>query len=248
MLTVVFFTLSYAAHPLITDDTGTQGKGKFQIEFNTEFSRDKETVDEVTTRERRGEVSTILSYGLGEEVDLVVGLPYQWSKVKENGETMANENGLSDLSLEVKWRFWETEGLSFSLKPGVTFPTGNEEKGLGTGKVTYSLYFISTAEIKPWAFHLNAGYMRNENRLDERENLWHLSLAAEVEVMKDLKLVGNIGVERNAERDSKREPAFILGGLIYSITEHLDIDFGVKAGVNHTETDYAILAGMAIRF
>jgi len=28
---------SWAAHPLITDDTGTQGKGKFQLELNGQY-------------------------------------------------------------------------------------------------------------------------------------------------------------------------------------------------------------------
>lgn len=44
------------------------------------------------------------------------------------------------------------------------------------------------------------------------------------------------------------DPAFILGGLIYSISKNLDIDFGIKGGLNKPETDYAILAGIAWRF
>lgn len=28
---------AFAAHPLITDDTGTQGQGKFQLEVNGEW-------------------------------------------------------------------------------------------------------------------------------------------------------------------------------------------------------------------
>jgi len=33
-------TAAFAAHPLITDDTGTQGKGKFQLEVNSELNYD----------------------------------------------------------------------------------------------------------------------------------------------------------------------------------------------------------------
>lgn len=43
-----------AAHPLITDDTGTQGKAKFQLEVTGEASNDKERVDGIVTRERGG--------------------------------------------------------------------------------------------------------------------------------------------------------------------------------------------------
>lgn len=245
---LIFSLPAMATHPLITDDTGTQGKGKFLIEFNVEFGRDKETLDEVTTRSKNGEVETLFSVGAAETVDLIFGLPYRWNRVKENDEITSDERDLSDFSLEMKWRFWETEGLSLALKPGVTFPAGDEERGMGTGKVTGSLYLITTVEGGPWAFHFNAGYLRNENELEERKDLWHLSLAAEFEVVKDLKLVGNVGMERNPGKDTDHNPAFILGGVVYSVTENLDIDLGIKVGLNHVETDYALLAGLAFRF
>lgn len=241
-------TVSFAAHPLITDDTGTQGKGKFQIEINSEFFRDKETADGVSFKEIGGEISTVLSYGLADNVDIVLGVPYQWFKLKEEGVTVEKESGISDIALEVKWRFYEQEGFSLALKPGITFPTGDDKKGLGSGKATYSLFFIATKEIEPFAFHLNVGYVRNENKLNERKDLWHASLASEVDVVKDLKAVANIGIERNSDKASNTHPAFILGGLIYSISENIDIDVGIKGGLNKPETDLTFLAGIALRF
>ncbi len=242
------FTDVYAAHPLITDDTGTQGKGKFQLEINSEFVYDKESEGGITFKATGGEIAAIFSYGITDNIDIVLGLPYQWFKVKEDGSVIAKENGISDISLEMKWRFFEKDSLSFALKPGVTLPTGDENKGLGGGKATYSVFFISTKEIEPFAFHLNAGYIRNENKHDERKNLWHASLAAETEVVKNLKAVANIGIERNPDKSSNTHPAFILGGLIYSITENFDIDFGIKGGLNKPETDLTFLAGVALRF
>lgn len=245
LFTVYFslFTVSYAAHPLITDDTGTQGKKNFQLELNNEFSHENE--DGAT--EDSFEFASVLSYGIADTIDIVFGVPYQHIRLKEDGQKNT-ENGLSDVSLELKWRFYEKNGLSFALKPGVTLPTGDDERGLGSGKVTYSAFFITTKEIEPWAFHLNLGYIRNENKADERKDLWHASVAGEVEVMKDLRLVGNVGVERNTDRTVDVHPAFVLGGIIYSLSENLDIDFGVKGGLNKPEADYSVLAGLAWRF
>lgn len=160
------------------------------------------------------------------------------------------------MSLEVKWRFFEKEGLSFALKPGISLPTGNENKGRGNGRISYGLTFITTKEIEPWAFHFNLGYTQNEYKLqkdkdEKRKGIWHVSGAGEVEVVKALKIVANIGTERNKrnkEKGKSTHPAFILGGLIYSITENFDIDFGVKFGLNKPETDRTLLAGMALRF
>ncbi len=246
-IVMISASVSSAAHPLITDDTGTQGKGKFQLELNAELSYDKEREDGLTVREKSGELGAILSYGINDSADLVVGLPYVWTKTRAGGET-DREDGISDVSVELKWRFFEKDGLSLALKPGITLPTGDEDKGLGAGRITYSAFFITTKELDPWAFHLNFGYIRNENKHDERKNLWHASLASEVEVLKDTKLVANIGVERNPDRESNTHPAFILGGVVYSISENIDIDFGVKGGLNKPETDLTFLAGIALRF
>ena len=216
--------------------------------MNSEVNYDKESEAGVKTKTTGGEVATMLSYGITENVDVVLGIPYQWFKVKEDGEIISREKGLSDISLELKWRFYERDGWSFALKPGATFPTGNEKKDLGTGRVTYSIFSITTKEIEPLAFHLNLGYMRNENKFDERKDVWHISLASELKLIKDLRLVTNIGMERNPDRTSHKHPAFILGGFIYSISENLNMDIGMKGGLNKPETDLTILAGIAWRF
>ena len=242
-ITYSLFTVCYAAHPLVIDDTGTQGKGKFQFEINSEYGHDEEG----GVTEKAFEVSAVLSYGIIDNLDIVFAVPYQHIKLEDSGISFS-EGGLSDISLEIKWRFYENNGLSLALKPGITFPTGDEEKGLGIGKATYGVFFIGTKTMEPWAFHLNIGYSRNENNADEREDIWHASAAVEYEAAKDLKVVANIGTETNPDRSSSTNPAFILGGIIYAVSENISIDFGLKAGLNSAETDYALLAGIAMRF
>ncbi|MEK7296302.1 MAG: transporter, partial [Planctomycetota bacterium] len=62
---LMFFSAvtSFAAHPLVTDDTGTQGKGKFQMEINSEFTYEKEAETGVTKKETGSQVAVALSYG-----------------------------------------------------------------------------------------------------------------------------------------------------------------------------------------
>jgi hypothetical protein len=239
--------VAYGAHPLITDDAGTQGKGKFQLEVNGQYNSDRETDAGVRVKERSAELGAIFSWGLTDSIDAVFGLPYCQYKVKENSNSI-DESGISDISLELKWRFYEDDTLKFALKPGLTLPSGDDEKELGAGRLTCGLFFIATKEIEPFTLHLNLGYTRNENAVDEREDLWHISLAAEAEVIKDLKIVANAGTESNYDRTRSTYPAFILGGVIYSLSEDFDIDFGVKGGLNKPEADFSILAGIAIRF
>ncbi|MBU1206781.1 MAG: transporter [Proteobacteria bacterium] len=249
LCTVLFVpAVTWAAHPLITDDSGTQGKGKFQFELNGQYDSDKETVAGVSTKSTGGQVGATLSYGIIESADLVLSLAYVWGKVEEDGATVYDEKGISDTTFEVKWLFFEKESWSLALKPGVSFPTGDENKGLGTGKTGYHVFLIASKEVASWAFHANLGYIRNENKFDEEKNIWHVSLATTYEVVKDLKVVGNIGIERSPDKTSDNDPAFLIGGFIYSVSKNFDLDCGVKYGLTSSETDLSVLAGIAFRF
>jgi hypothetical protein len=255
MLTAVGFVIlagtgeAFAAHPQITDDTGTQGKGNTQLEVVGEYGMDKE--EGITEKSFEVPTAPFLSYGLTDAMDIVLSIPYASVSVEDTGTT-TSARGATDLSVELKVRFYEKNGLSLAVKPGVILPTGDEERGIGNGKTSYSAFFIATKEVAAWAFHVNAGYFRNEYKLQaddaaNRKNIWHASIAAQVKVAKDVSVVANTGIERNPDKTSDIDPVFALGGLIYSVTESIDIDLGVKAGLNRPETDITFLAGATWR-
>jgi Putative MetA-pathway of phenol degradation len=244
---VVAGSSAWAAHPLITDDPETQGTGKFQLEVNGEWATDKENSVVGTTRETGTQAAAIFSAGVRENIDLVLTTPYQWVEVRDPAGR-AREDGVGDTVFEIKWRFFERSGWSFGLKPGVIIPTGNDEKGLGAGKVGYSASLISQSEHEPWEFLVNLGYVRNENRLDERQDLWHASLAVEYEIVERLELVGDIGIGTNTDKGPATDPAFLIVGLIYELSESVDFALGVKYGLNKPETDLTVLPGVTVRF
>ncbi len=234
---------AFAMHPLITDDAGTIGAGKYQLEVNGEYGHEKE--DGVTTEKTQG--AMILSYGLNESIDLIVSLPYLHVRATDD-TTVMTDNGFSDTSLEVKWRLYEHDDWSLAIKPGLTLPTGYDEAGFGAGKASYRLFSIISKEMNPWAFHLNLGYIRNENTLNAEKDIWHASIASTFAVTDNLKAVANLGVESNRDELANSDPAFFLAGLIYTLSKDLDLDCGIKYGLNASETDYTVLAGMTWRF
>jgi len=237
-----FSSFAHAAHPLITDDAGTQGQGKFQLELNVQNDYEREGVIKTETPI----LAMTFSYGIMYPLDSILGISYQFLTT-ENGASIKHD-GWADVSLDLKWKFYQKDYLALALKPGITLPAEDEQKGLGQGKATYRLFFISSIEKKPWAFHLNLGYVRNENKIEERLDLWHISLAAVVEVFQNLNLVANMGLEENRNKENDEPPVFLLGGIIYALTENFNIDFGLKIGLNGPETDFSVLAGLAWRF
>jgi len=226
---VFVFRYAFAAYPLITDDTGTQGKGHLQVELNSGFEYDEETWTK--------EIDTTFSYGLGDNTDMVLTVPYQF---------LEGADGISDISLELKYRFYEKGGLSFALKPSISFPTGDEDKGLGAGETTYGILFITTKEFKKGIVHFNLGYTRDESTT--RENLYHLSIGCEIPANERLRFAGDLSGDSNPDKEDDTPVLVGVMGLIYSPKENLDIAFGIQVGLNDVSPDFSILSGIAIRF
>ncbi|MDD5286187.1 MAG: transporter [Desulfuromonadaceae bacterium] len=251
VVTIFCFSLTlpaFAAHPLATDDAGTNGKMKFQVETSAEFAWDKQD----NTKSNSQTINLAVSAGLLDSLDLSLAYPYTWQQEKDNGVTVIDNSGLNDLSMALKWRFLELGPASFAIKPAITFPTGNYDRGLGAGRPAYGVTLISTVEFKPVAIHANVGYtLQKYNDADKdagREDLWNLSLAGAVEVMKGLQLVAEIGAASNADMAGRVWPVFIAGGVIYSAFDYMDLSLGVKGALNAPETDIALLTGLTFKF
>lgn len=251
----------WAAHPFITDDTGTQGKGNWQLELQAEQIRADRTADAGTGPVRQESKSTVftpvLTYGVLENLDIALGLNRVEERVTENGAVVEDLSGMGDSSIELKWRFYDADGLSLALKPGVVLPTGDEDKGLGNGKTSWGINLITTYETKPWAIHGNVAYSHVSYKLPQdeaanRSDLWRVSAGAAYSVGEDLRLVGEAGVRTNQAKDDPFLPGdtgrFAMAGLIYSPTDKVDLDIGYRKGLNDAEPDWTVLIGATFRW
>lgn len=251
----------WAAHPFVTDDTGTQGKGNWQLELQYEYGRNDATADAgagPVKQESRGSLFTsVLTYGLLENLDVALGLNRLDQRVTENGAVTEDFSGMADSTIELKWRFYEANDLSLALKPGLLLPTGDENKGLGNGKTSWGANFIATYETKPWAIHGNVAYSHVSYKLPQdeaanRSDLWRVSAGAAYSVREDLRLVGEAGVRTNQAKDDPFFPGdtgrFAMLGLIYSPSDKIDLDIGFRKGLNDAEPDWAFLAGATFRW
>lgn len=241
---------AFGAHPLFTDDTITQGKGKAQVEMSYQY--DSNNDDGIKTEASRPKVQ--LTYGLLDPLDVILEMHYLFVQQTQGGVT-TNNNGIDDIVLSLKWRFYgeKEKGLQFAIKPSVTFPTGDEAKGLGYGREAYGITFISTFEREEWCVSANVGYLYNDYGLPSdrdayRRDIWSASLSGQYEIFEKVWLVGEVGVLSNPNITSDTPPAFINGGLIYELTKNVDLDIGYRYGLTKPMFDYSILAGITIRF
>ncbi len=235
ILALLWSVPAFGEHPMVTDDTGTQGKEKFLLELNCGFPTEK--------IETNGGMAGALTWGIADNVDLDVAFPYQWAPAK----------GIGDMLAEVKWRIFDDDrsGLSLALKPGLLIPAGDERKGLGNGAFSGGMMVIVTQAAKKRAIHCNVGYIRNAYGLKSdaevsRKDIWHASIAAEIRMTEKLCTVADIGIDTNPDKTSNTHPVYLVGGLIYSVTEDFDLDVGVQGGLNNPITDTLFLAGFTV--
>jgi hypothetical protein len=202
-------------------------------------------------------LSPVLTYGVLDNLDVALGFNHLRYRDTQNGALVAEANGRSDTVLELKWRFYEKDDLSLALKPAVTLPTGDENRGLGTGRTSWGLDLIADHETGAWVWLANAAYARARFRLPAdqaayRSDLWRLSAGAEYIVREDFRLAGEFGVRTNEARNNPflpgRNGQFAMLGVIWSPTKKIDFDAGLRKGLNRAETDTVVLAGATFRW
>jgi len=232
-----------AAHPLLTEDTGTQGEGNVQLEVMVDKARDHPPGAKV----RELQTTMVLSYGLLDQADLQLGLPYLRQHLHDALGRRADRGPL-DATVDLKWRFYESDGLSLGLKPGITLPDGNERRGFGSGRVTWGALLILSFETGPWAFHSHAGYRRNNNSANQRDALAHVSGALTYKATEQIRLVADLSADSNPDRANHSSLRYSVLGFIYSATPKLDFDVGLKHGHGQAATDRALLVGATLRW
>ena len=232
-----------AAHPLITEDTGTQGRGHFQAELTNE----QFTIQEDAGKQKLALTTLTLTYGAADSVDILISVPYLKLGASASNGTSGTQ-GTGDLGLDVKWRFYEEDKLSVAIKSGFTIPTGDNVLNLGAGRYTWSAYVVSSYALERWAFHLHLGYLHFSNTQYDRVNIWHASVAAERKLTDDLKFVIDTGVDTNTDTASKNNLVFLLAGLVYSPRPNIDLDVGYKIESTDTLRANALLSGLTLRW
>ncbi|HET9702341.1 MAG TPA: transporter [Burkholderiales bacterium] len=243
MLCLLLAHPALALHPLITEDAFTVGAGTSQLEIGFEHIR----IDDDGPELRINLLRPVYSYGALDNLDLIVGLPM--AQVREDvGGAFEHRHGIGDATLEVKWRFHEDQAVKFALKPGVSFATGDVERGFGGGRFAAGAALVATFEREGWNANLHGGYLWNDNKAGNRRDLWHLSGSLVFRARERLQFALDASVDSPLDPAQGSWPAVLLGAVIYSPHEDLDLDLGAKLGLNRLSDDYSVLAGVTFRW
>jgi len=209
---------AHALQPLITDDTGTQGAGRQQLEGA--YTRERAHGASGPTREQ----GVVYTFGLSDGIDLYAAATHSHSPTA---------SGWTNPVVGMKWRFFESEDESTSLaiKPELAFPVSasRESNELGTGKTSGSLTLILSRQVPFGAVHFNLGTGQDRYRQGsgfDNARSTRISVAPVWSVTEQLSLALDLGRERTVEAGQTQITRFTELGLIYAIQKDLDWALG----------------------
>ena len=151
-------------------------------------------------------------------------------------------SGLGDTEFGIKYRFvHETNGWpQIGIFPFVEFPTGDSNRGLGSGRTWFQLPLWAQKSWGPWTTYGGGGVVLNSAPGERNHPYggWQLQR----EFGKHMTLGGEFFGEGRDADDDKGFAAFNFGGA-YNVSEHFSLLFSGGhsiAGDNHTLWYFAL--------
>jgi hypothetical protein len=210
-----------AAHPLFTEDSFMQGKGGWQFELNGDRNVARHTGDADAL------VNTTLTWGAIDAVDLYANA--NWLREAGDG---AHSEGTGDTTLGFKWRVFERDGVSLALRPSLALQTGSESVRRAQDPGLYALEVVAGWTTGNWQFFGNLGAAQQYRDDYQRKAGWNAAGSAALSISDSLRIVCELVWNHNPGVVQDLRPAYATAGIVYSPSSALDLDFGLRSGLN----------------
>ena len=228
---------AFAAHPLQTEDTGTQGAGNLEIENGVSNAR----LDATT----RTVYQPQFSLGLAATLDAILQPAWVWQHAPRGGVS-----GPGDTNVDAKWRFWGSDPLSLAIRAGIELATAERGLGLPRGKAAGHALLALTWDHAATTLHadLGATVAPRVAGAPARRTTVNVSgaLMQQVDEGLILTLDGAFGQSPDPRRDGW--PGTLLAGAIWTARPGLDLDFGWQRSIDDRPVTRTWLAGLTYRF
>lgn len=211
---------------LIWDDTETLGTGNYQ---NENYFFYKKSVEE-----KEGSYIFNFTYGGNDKTDLAINIPVGYLKNYENVYS-----DISDPFVEIKYRFYEKDGLKFAIKPFLGIPVKKDSE-FSQHHLSYGITLVSQLDFEKVTFYANSSFMVHKNRLFG-QNEFFQSISGEYSINDEFSIISTLFLSSYGNTQT--------GGLIgigYSKGK-IEIGFGIGKLFN-CENDYSIYSGITFRF
>jgi hypothetical protein len=233
-----------------TESPYTVDAGHLQVEMDLlSYSFDRYN-QEHTRDETFGYASANFKIGLCNQADLQLVVPTHnrvRSHDRANG-TVQNHTGFGDLVARLKMNFWGNDGgaTAFAAMPFVKIPTSQDD--LGNDAIEGGLILPLAVELpRGWGMGLMTELDFNQSSSGDHHFEFINSITFSHQVIGDLGGYFEFFSAVSAENSSDWIGTFDVG-LVYALTENIQLDAGVNVGLTRAADDLNPFAGVTVRF
>ncbi len=239
--------------PGATESPYTVDAGHFQIEVAfVDYTSEKETFDGETFRLDWLAIAPLnLKVGLFNSLDLQLLLePYNHFHERRDDVYRVTRRGFGNTTLRLKYNLWGNDAgpTALAIMPFVEFPTSQDH--LGSDLVEGGLILPFSADL-PWSFYLGLTprFVSAQDILggNRRHAEFGNSIALSHIIIGDLdgyvEFYSNVSTEHEVGWVGTFDT-----GLIYWLSDNLQLNAGVNMGVTKWADDWNFFAGFAWRF
>ena len=218
---------TFAVVPLVTDDADPVDFGHLQLNSGLQFSR--------TASTKLYDYSVSPDFGITTHGEFGVMFGYQWQN--EDGN---DDDGISDLILETKWRLIGTATNLFKLSArfDLKLPTAPERHGLGTGEPDADVFLIATRNWGNTYLDWNIGYTAvdaaHSNFNDDR---WFFGQAVRRQLNDRWTLIGDAYVTFSQGKTGAPANFNFEGGAQFNLCENFLLSVLAGSAVGHNNPD-----------
>jgi hypothetical protein len=230
---------AFAAHPIQTEDTGTQGAGNLELENG--FARQRDDDGAGTSA---FSYQPQLSVGISATFDAIV----QPSFVSVRVRGAAGLEGAGDTNLDAKWRFYGTDPWSLAVRAGLELPTARRGLGLPHGQLGEHTLLVATFDASPTTAYANLGFNHVPPAPGLRATQAIVSGAVLQQMSERLILTVDSQFTQDPDPARHRWPGDILAGAIWTLRPGLDVDLGWETSLQAVPVSRTWLAGLTWRF
>ena len=239
LLLVLASGLAHGAHPLISEDTGTQGTGKFELELGTVTSHPQ--------GDRTHELDPQLSFGARDDLDLILRPSYFWL-TGDTAQSAGRRHGFGTTALDFKWRPIARGPWSFGMRGGFDLPTSQgdiAEHELGSHALVMATYFA-----EPLMATINVSYthLPHDAGVGVRRDGVRVSAGGHYSVSDALRLAADLATSQSTEAGAHGWPTVGVIGLILTLPWGFDVDAGVQFPINRSAPSTQWLVGATVRW
>lgn len=214
---------THGGPPLITDDPGTPGNGRWEINIAS-------TLEALSSGARIETALLDINYGLGEQIQLKYEVP--WVLQDETRATAGDGFGNSEVGLKYRFLDDPQHRLSMSVYPQIVFNSStlsNEQDQPSVAELVLPVQLAWSTGLA--VLNVEAGY----GRITHEENEWFYGLAGGWPVSEHVELVAEVhGVTTG---DFEEDEMLINVGGVFQLRENVRLLFSAGRRIRGTAED-----------